>query len=283
MRQTLNPQLDIVFKLLFAHPKRKPLLLSLLRAVLQVPVEDATVLNPELTREAVQDKGVVLDIAVRLGDGRMVDVEMQAESRPGFRRRALYYWARLYGAQLTPGQPYTSLKPVICIVFLSYRELSGDALHSVFELRERTRAEAFSDALQLHAIELPNLRSTGAQQLQGEPELVRWARFLSAETDEDLRALAEEDVVMKQATDELVQLSGDTDARELAKQRELALLTYQFELAAAREEGEAAGEARGRAQGLREAARRLGATGMARQQIAATLGLRLEDIPDDKA
>jgi len=80
-----------------------PLLMSLLRAVLRVPIEDATVLDPAVTRESVQDKGLVLDIAVRLGDGRLVDVETQGDSRPGFRRRALYYWARLYGTQFTPG------------------------------------------------------------------------------------------------------------------------------------------------------------------------------------
>jgi len=301
MQPTLDPRLDIVFKLLFAHPKRKHLLLSLLQAVLQVPVQDATVLNPEITKEAVHDKGIVLDVAVRLGDGRMVDVEMQADSRPGFRRRALYYWARLFGSQLTPGQLYTSLKPVISVVFLNYREISNDMLHSVFEMRERKTAEVFSDALQIHAIELLNLRVLGADELLAEPELVQWARFLAADTDEARRALAEEDVVMKQATAELELLSADTDTRELAKQRELALLTYQFELTAAREEGEARGEARGReegeargreegeargreegeARGTREAARKLRAAGMAREQIAAVLELPLEEVPDN--
>jgi hypothetical protein len=172
-------------------------------------------------------------------------------------------------------------------VFLSYRALSGDAFHSVFGLRERTRAELFSDALQLHASELANLRSAGVQQLRGEPELVRWGRFLTAETDEELQALAQEELVMKQATAVLVRLSGDIDARELAKQRELALVTYHFELTAAREEGKAEGEASGGAEGraaaLGETARRLRATGMPREQVAALLGLKLEDVPDDEA
>ena len=110
---------------------------------------------------------------------------------------------------------------------------------------------------------------------------MRRARFLAADTDPDLKALAEEDVVLKGATAELVRRSGDIDARELAKQRELALVTYQFERTAAREEGETRGRAEGKAEGLREAARRLRATGIAREQVAAALGLTLEGVPGD--
>ena len=85
----LDPKLDVVFKLLFAHPNHRDILISLLTAVLQppAPIVDATVLNPEIPKELPDDKGAVLDIHVHLADGRHVDVEMQAALHPGLIQR----------------------------------------------------------------------------------------------------------------------------------------------------------------------------------------------------
>ncbi|MBI5543866.1 MAG: Rpn family recombination-promoting nuclease/putative transposase [Deltaproteobacteria bacterium] len=87
----LDPKLDVVFKLLFAHPRNRDLLLSLLTAVLRPtsPISELEVLNPEVSKDAVADKGIVLDIHVRLEDGRHVDVEMQSTKQLTFSSRAL--------------------------------------------------------------------------------------------------------------------------------------------------------------------------------------------------
>lgn len=82
-RRTLDPKLDIVFKILFSQPESKPSLIALLTAVLQ-PEEsilDVEVLNPELPRRDVSDKGVVLDLRVRLADGALVDVDWRSRAR----------------------------------------------------------------------------------------------------------------------------------------------------------------------------------------------------------
>ena len=60
MRTRLDPKLDIVFKLLFGEEQNRPLLLSLLNAVLRPPttIETVTVLSSEPGKEGVDDKGV---------------------------------------------------------------------------------------------------------------------------------------------------------------------------------------------------------------------------------
>jgi predicted transposase/invertase (TIGR01784 family) len=80
MRRTLDPKLDIVFKLLFADERNTALLISLLTAVLKPahPITEVVLLNPEIERSAVLEKGAVLDVRVRLKDGAQVDIEMQA-------------------------------------------------------------------------------------------------------------------------------------------------------------------------------------------------------------
>ena len=47
-RRTLDPKLDVVFKILFASPEAKGSLISLLTAVLRPasPIKDVEVLNP---------------------------------------------------------------------------------------------------------------------------------------------------------------------------------------------------------------------------------------------
>ena len=83
MTNLLNPQNDVVFKLLFSKPENKTLLISLLEAILQPasPIEEVTILNPSLPREMVDDKAPVLDLALQLADHSRVDVEMQVGIR----------------------------------------------------------------------------------------------------------------------------------------------------------------------------------------------------------
>ncbi len=79
-RSTLDPKLDVVFKLLFAKPSNKRLLISLLTAILEPasPIVDVEVLDPEVAKETVAAKGTLLDLLVRLLDGRRVNLEIQA-------------------------------------------------------------------------------------------------------------------------------------------------------------------------------------------------------------
>ena len=57
------------------------------------------------------------------------------------------------------------------------------------------------------------------------------------------------DPVLQQAKDALDRLSADPQARVLAEQRELALISYRLDMNMMREEGRTEGEARGRAEG----------------------------------
>src|SRR5947207_13012128 len=93
----LDPKLDIVFWMLFGAEQNRHLLISLLNAVLRptVPIERADVEHAEPERLAVDDKGIALDVRVRLANGEQIDVEMQTQRHPALRGRALYYWARL--------------------------------------------------------------------------------------------------------------------------------------------------------------------------------------------
>jgi predicted transposase/invertase (TIGR01784 family) len=241
-RQTLDPTLDVVFKMLLtSRPESPRLLVSLLTAVLRPPSPFAKVVvrNPELPSTEVLERGVVLDIAAELADGTLLDIEMQSDKRPAFRERALFYWARLYGAELERGEGYEALRPVISVLFLDYRELRGQRLHSVFHVLEVHDHERFSDALALHVIELPKIPQATAEERADEASLLRWSRFFAAQTDAELEEIAMADPVIAEARNVLQAVSDDPTAREIARLRANAQVVRRLEEAALRQEGRA--------------------------------------------
>ena len=74
-----------------------------------------------------------------------------------------------------------------------------------------------------------------------ELNLALWGKFLSAGADEELEKLAMEHPVLKQAKAALDRLSADDIARLQAEQREMALLTFEAGMAAARERARGSG------------------------------------------
>jgi predicted transposase/invertase (TIGR01784 family) len=239
MPPLLDPKLDIVFKLLLTRPGRERVLVSLLSAVLHppAPIASVVVLNPELLGEAVDDKHVVLDVLVRLEDGRRVDVEMQMRRHAGVRRRALMYWARLFESQLGQGDAYDQLQPVSSVFLLADSWLPGDRFHSIFRLLEVHDHGLFSDAIELHTVELAKLQTMKEEERKQEEELVRWGAFLTADGEAALEALAQKDPIMREAKEALEELSADPQVRYWAERRALGQKLHRFELAEERRQG----------------------------------------------
>src|SRR5258706_6525426 len=233
----LDPKLDIVFWMLFGAEQNRALLISLLNAILQppVPIEWAEVEHAQPERLGVDDKSIALDVRVRLANGEQIDVEMQTQRHLALRERALYYWARLYVGQLQRGSAYADLRRCVVIWITNFNELPEPRFHSIFGLLELHDTAPLTDHLELHLLELPKLRE--ALDTNDEPSLVAWGKFLTATADEDLETLAMENPVLKQAKDALDRLSADPESRVRAEQREMALISYELGLSAARREG----------------------------------------------
>jgi predicted transposase/invertase (TIGR01784 family) len=175
---------------------------------------------------------------------------MQSQRRPAQRERALYYWARMYAGQLRRGAPYTDLRRCAVVLITSFAELAGPYFHSVFRVHDQSGAGPLTDHLELHLVELPKLRPS--LDANNEPALAAWGRFLTATTDDDLETLAKEYPVLRQAKDALDELSQDEVARIRAEQQELAELSYELHLTAARREGQVEGRVRGKADLLQQ-------------------------------
>ena len=229
MESFLSPQNDVVFKLLFCKPENNDLLISFLTAVLQprFPITSAIVLNPEITRNRILEKGSILDVVVELQDKSKIDIEMQVENEYNFRKRILFYWSRLHQSQLVPGDNYTHLRPSVAIAVLGYKETNELNYHSIYELRERHSSNIFSEDICIHLIELPKLNIyLNKHPEQAQQFVALWSKFFEIKTPQDLEKLAMEQPIFRRAEQALYLISGDPEARQLAEDREKARMNF---------------------------------------------------------
>jgi predicted transposase/invertase (TIGR01784 family) len=264
----LDPTFDVVFKLLFTRgPKSDVALRGLLTAVLAPaePIVAVRVRNPRLPVAEVDEKGSILDLLVELADGTKIDLEMQVRGVKGFRERALWYWAKLFGGQLVRGGDHAKLRPAISILFLGYRELEGNRLHSVFHILDAHDHKRLTDAFEMHIIELPKLQGPAGgldpdHASDADIALLHWSRFFAAKTDEALKAAAMSDPAIQQAHDVLEELSADPEVRLLVQHREQSQQAYRLAISAALDEGVEKGVEKGLRIGVLDLCEVLGIT-----------------------
>ncbi|HEY5957402.1 MAG TPA: PD-(D/E)XK nuclease family transposase [Polyangiaceae bacterium] len=117
---------------------------------------------------------------------------------------------------------------------------NSNALHPipVTALSEDQTRERLSSAIEFHVLELPKLHLAPVER---RTKLERWAQFLRARTEDELRQLAQEDPIMNTAKDILKVLSADPAAQQRAYDRETALRAHQHLIASSLEKGEAKG------------------------------------------
>src|SRR6266571_131784 len=100
----IDPTVDYAFKYVFGREATVPILIDLLDGVLDPPpghrIRDLELLNPFNAKEALDDKLSILDIKARDQSGRQFNVEMQILSTRSYKKRILYYRAKLHQQQL---------------------------------------------------------------------------------------------------------------------------------------------------------------------------------------
>jgi predicted transposase/invertase (TIGR01784 family) len=249
MKPQSDPKVDYAFKHVFGREQSKPVLMSLVDAVLQPAagqgIASLDLMNPFNDKEALDDKLSILDIKARDESGRQFNVEMQMFAYGAFRERALYYWSRLHQGQLQEGMGYQVLRPTIAICFVDtplFSEFTD--YHLVFELRERHHQALFTDQLAVHILELSKFNKA-VEQLT--TPLDRWLFFLRHAQDLDSDALPESlDVAdVRWALGDLIMITQSERDHERYESRLKMQRDVYTALVEAREEGRQEGRAEG--------------------------------------
>jgi len=249
----IRPTNDFAFKKTFGSPENKQALISLLNAILSlpVPIVDVTIENPYNLQDFQNDKLSILDIRAVDQRGAIYDVEMQLSTHSGLVKRIVFYGCEVYAGQLKAGDDYSVLKPVYSICLLE-GQLWDDSpkVHHAFRLVDQDSGRLLAETLEIHTLELGwyNLQESD---LETASLLDRWLYWLLHAHQYDAKKLRSlfPQPEFQRATDSIDRIAKKTEDKAMYDTREKAIRDQQWILNAARREGREEGEIKGEIKG----------------------------------
>jgi len=256
---------DVVFRLFFADERNKEFLIEFLKSVLKLPEEDYNeieIADPHLLREYPEDKLGIIDVKLHTKSRKVVHIEIQLSVTPETRERIVFYDAKLITEQVGSGDEYGIIKKVISIVITDEKLIPiSPGYHHRFTLYDPEAEVELTDIIEINTLELAKLPE-GADGTA----LYDWARFIAAESEEELKMIAERNPQVSKAVVKLRELSTDERARDLYERREKERRDIYSQKKWARHEG------------ILDVARNLLRVGDSTDKIAKVTGLSREEV-----
>lgn len=280
----LDPKNDFAFKKLFGTEKNKNLLINFLNGVLDVasPVRDVVFLKPAQDPDVASKKQSIVDVLCQDQRGAQYIVEMQVAHSDAFIKRAQFYAAKAYGAQLQVGDHYETLKPVIFlaitdfIMFPDKEEYKSDHVILDKDTYERDLKD-FSFTF----IELPKFHKQINELANSEDKWLYFFKHAPNGDAENLIKLAEDAIIAQAYTvlNRCFWSDGEIAAYEQELKNDLdARAIMDYAVKTSRAEGRAEGIAQGRLEEKRSLVKAMIAKGLDFSMIAGILGMPIQDI-----
>ena len=274
---------DYAFKRLLGSEENKPLLQDFLECILDLTpqqVLDLEFMDKELTKEEFSDKTGILDVKLKLTDGTVIDIEIQASWNASFVKRTLFYWAKMYTADFKAGESYDKLHRCIAINIIADRFKLNDAIHSEYLLQEKTAHTILTDVLEIHFLDLQAAkRAKEDGKTEGKRgQLINWLRFIGATDKKERKMIATMSPVLQMLNEKIDVLTLSPTERKLYESR----MKLKSDITTISETQFSAGVERGLAEGSRqkafETARMLKQFGDSVQKIVQVTGLTVQEV-----
>ena len=278
---------DYAFKRFLGSEENKPILQNLLECILDIPTEDISnleLMDKELTKEELSDKTGILDVKLKLANGTVIDIEIQASWNASFVKRTLFYWAKMYTADFQSGESYDSLHKCITINIIADGFRLNNAIHSEYVLQEKAAHTLLTDVLEIHFLDLQAAK--GVKEENKPKSLINWLRFIGTSDKKERAMLAATSPILQMLNEKIDILSLSPIERKLYESRMklksdiVTISENQFN--AGREVGKSLGLAEGEARGSRQAkietARILKQLGDSTQKIVQATGLTSAEV-----
>jgi predicted transposase/invertase (TIGR01784 family) len=212
---------DVVFHMFYADERNEEFLISLLKSMLRLPEDDyhkIEIADPHLLREFDEDKLAIIDVKLYTKSRKVIHIEIQLKVNPELKKRIILYDAKLIAEQIGSGDDYDLIKKVISIIITDENLIPvSPRYHHRFTFYDPETRVEFSDILEINTLELRKLPDG-----TDGTELYDWAKFIAAETEEELTMIAERNPQVGKAVVKLRELSADERARDLYERREKA-------------------------------------------------------------
>ena len=274
---------DYAFKRFLGSEENKPILQDLLQCILGLSSDEITgleLMDKELTKEELSDKSGILDVKLKLANGTVIDIEIQASWNASFVKRTLFYWAKMYTADFKAGESYDNLHKCITINIIADGFHLNDAVHSEYLLQEKRAHTLLTDVLEVHFLDLQAAkRATEEDSAENKQvPLINWLRFIGAKNKEERAMLATKSPILKMLNEQIDILSLSPVERKLYESR----MKLKSDIATISEDqfkaGLQEGKLEGKLEGRLETARVLKQLGDPVQKIMQATGLSQEEV-----
>ena len=201
----LEAKNDVVFKTLFSRSTPK-ITKAMLEAMLNTKINKLELdKSTDLLNDNEEDKNGRLDLRAIIDGNVECDIEVQLETHKNMAERFVYYWAKMYAANLRVGHSYSDLRKTICIIILDdvFQKTKGiEDPKTVWKVTEdENKKQILTDHFELVIIELP--KALKAYKKNKNNELLQWLMFLDNAKSEEVTQIMEENEDIKEAKEEL--------------------------------------------------------------------------------
>ena len=284
----LQPKNDVVFQALFTRGKEK-ITKALLEDILKIKIHKLDLdKSKDLLNDNKKDKNGRLDLRAILNDNIECDIEIQLSTHDKVLERFLYYWSKMYSANLEIGEEYSKLRQTISIIIVDdeikqFKEIKKAC--TKWQIREEEyRDKILTSYFQMNIIEIS--KAIKEYEKDKSNAVLQWMKFLDNPEDMEVKRIMEENQDIKEAKEELDKISQDDILRRMALKAKLERMDHKQELyeakrdgrAEGRKEGEVIGEARGIKQEKEETALKMLKEKMDIEVITRITGLTEEEI-----
>ena len=224
-KSILQPKNDVVFKALFSRGKPR-ITQAMLEAILKMKIDKLELdKSTDLLNENADDKNGRLDLRAIINGNTECDIEVQLTSNDNIAERFVYYWAKMYAANLKIGDTYSDLRKTISIIILDDDFKLTKNLgkpQTTWKIRESENTHLIlTDYFEIIIIEIPKVLK--AYHKNPNDEVLQWMLFLDNPEKEEVTRIMEENKDIKEAKEELDRISQDDILRRKALNRTLEI------------------------------------------------------------
>ena len=231
---------DVFFKSLLCDDRHKELTLNFLNSILNRTGNEAfydiEFLDKEIDPIIEAGKVSILDIRAKMNDDTYVNVEVQIAKPVDMKKRAMFYWSKLYSYQIGKGEDYSLLKDVISINLLNFILFKEHKrFHSSCHITDDFDKNTVIKDFEMHFIELPKFKISDIKRLK---KSEKWfALFSNRCTDEELEEIAMSEPSIKKALEYQDYFMHDEKLRYKYELQEKAIRDYNSSMRASKQEG----------------------------------------------
>ena len=233
--------------------------------------------NTEILPEMATEKLSRVDVLARLGDGTLVDIEIQSREKGFKEKRCLQYWSRLYSQDIEKGKDYLQLNKTICIWIVDstvYEEFKE--YESTWKVQEtRYGVKGHFEDFEMHVIELQKFRNTD---IIKPSKREFWLWFID-HTKKELVEMSVRDMKeVEKAYEEYKRITSDKGLMNAIINMDMAEMDRAQEITDAIAEGESRGKEKGKEESKIEIAKKMLEANMDIKQICEFTELTVEEV-----